>query len=72
MNIYKKKNKPALVEFKTYRWLEHCGPNWDDDLGYRSREEVKRWLKKCPISIIEKKNIKKLKEAKYKLNLERI
>ncbi len=38
-------------------------------MGYRSREEVKRWLKKCPISVIEKK-YKKLKEARYKLNLE--
>lgn len=69
IDYIKKKNKPAFIEFKTYRWLEHCGPNWDDDLGYRSREEVKRWLKKCPISIIEKK-YKKLKEVKYKLKLD--
>ena len=50
--------------------MEHCGPYWDDDLGYRNIKEVKRWLKKCPISKIEKK-YKKLKEARYKSNLEK-
>ena len=37
------------VEFDTYRWLEHCGPNNDDHLGYRKDEEVKKWKTKCPI-----------------------
>ena len=34
---------PALIEFKTYRYLEHCGPNNDDNLLYRSNEEIKYW-----------------------------
>ena len=34
---------PALIEFKTYRYLEHCGPNKDDDLCYRSKEEIRYW-----------------------------
>jgi pyruvate dehydrogenase E1 component alpha subunit len=29
--------------------LEHCGPNYDNDLGYRSREEYETWRKRCPI-----------------------
>jgi len=42
-------NAPALIEFSTYRWLEHCGPNWDDELGYREDGELDRWMSKCPI-----------------------
>ena len=31
---------PTLIEIKTYRKLEHCGPNDDDDLGYRPSHEL--------------------------------
>ena len=54
IDYIKKNEKPALVEFSTYRWLEHCGPNWDDDLGYRKKYELDEWLKKCPISCASK------------------
>jgi len=40
---------PAFVEFSTFRWREHCGPNWDDDLGYRKEGELKKWMDKCSI-----------------------
>ena len=40
---------PTLLEFKTYRYLEHCGINQDLDLGYRSAEEVKEWRAKDPL-----------------------
>lgn len=40
---------PQFLEFATYRWREHCGPNFDDDLNYRSAEEVKSGLANCPI-----------------------
>jgi len=26
-------NGPTFLEFKTYRWREHCGPYYDKDLG---------------------------------------
>jgi TPP-dependent pyruvate/acetoin dehydrogenase alpha subunit len=32
---------PGFVEISTYRKLEHCGPNDDDNLGYRSVEELR-------------------------------
>ena len=35
--------RPVFIEVETYRWREHCGPNYDDDLGYRSNEEVRYW-----------------------------
>jgi TPP-dependent pyruvate/acetoin dehydrogenase alpha subunit len=41
---------PQFLEFRTYRWREHCGPNFDDELGYRSVEEVEAGLMGCPIS----------------------
>jgi TPP-dependent pyruvate/acetoin dehydrogenase alpha subunit len=40
---------PTFLEFKTYRWLEHCGPNYDNDLGYRSPAEFQEWKKRCPV-----------------------
>jgi TPP-dependent pyruvate/acetoin dehydrogenase alpha subunit len=42
--------KAALLEFTTYRWLEHCGPNWDDHLGYRKTGELKNWMDRCPLT----------------------
>jgi pyruvate dehydrogenase E1 component alpha subunit len=40
---------PTFLEFVTYRWREHCGPNYDNDLGYRSVAEFEAWKKKDPI-----------------------
>ena len=31
---------PQFLEFETYRWREHCGPNFDDELDYRSTLEI--------------------------------
>ena len=55
----KKNNAPAFLEFDTFRWLEHCGPNWDDDLGYRKSDELKNWMNKCPVKTFERKMLKK-------------
>jgi len=44
---------PQFVEFKTYRHLEHCGPNDDDHLGYRPQGELQGWLGKDPVSIYQ-------------------
>ncbi|MBL8630568.1 MAG: thiamine pyrophosphate-dependent dehydrogenase E1 component subunit alpha [Rhodospirillaceae bacterium] len=40
---------PTLMEFMTYRWLEHVGPNPDGKVGYRAQVEIDDWAKKCPI-----------------------
>ncbi|MEI6261025.1 MAG: thiamine pyrophosphate-dependent dehydrogenase E1 component subunit alpha [Deltaproteobacteria bacterium] len=42
-------NGPAYLEFDTYRWREHCGPNFDNNIGYRTEEEYLAWRKRCPI-----------------------
>jgi pyruvate dehydrogenase E1 component alpha subunit len=51
---------PVFIYSNTYRYLEHCGPNNDDDLKYRPKEEINYWLKKDPISI-EIQRLKKIK-----------
>lgn len=41
---------PSYLEFDTYRWREHCGPNYDNDLGYRTVAEFDEWQRRCPIT----------------------
>lgn len=41
---------PWFLEFDTYRWLEHCGPNDDDALGYRPAGELAEWQARCPVA----------------------
>jgi len=42
-------NGPVFLEFSTYRWREHCGPNYDNDIGYRSEAEFLEWQKLDPL-----------------------
>lgn len=49
---------PAFLEFKTYRWREHCGPNYDNDLGYRTEAEFELWKKRCPIETFQRRLLK--------------
>lgn len=44
---------PVYLEFDTYRWREHCGPNYDNDIGYRTEEEYQTWRARCPIEGLE-------------------
>jgi TPP-dependent pyruvate/acetoin dehydrogenase alpha subunit len=54
--IKKMKNKPNpyLIELNTFRHLEHCGPNNDDNLNYRSSKYLKYWGNKCPVTNYKK------------------
>jgi len=36
---------PAFIECRTYRWLEHVGPNEDFDSGYRASAEREPWVR---------------------------
>ncbi|MEK9776239.1 MAG: thiamine pyrophosphate-dependent dehydrogenase E1 component subunit alpha [Quisquiliibacterium sp.] len=40
---------PRFLEFSTYRWLEHCGPNYDNHIGYRTEDEYEEWKAREPI-----------------------
>ena len=46
MELSRKKKQPALIDIKTYRFLEHCGPNNDDSLNYRPISEINYFKKK--------------------------
>ena len=54
----RKFSKPCMIEIETYRYLEHCGPNNDDKLKYRDRDEFNSQKKKDPINILYKKLLK--------------
>lgn len=45
---------PQFLEFTTYRWREHCGPNFDNHIGYRTEAEYQEWKIKDPIARHEK------------------
>ena len=49
----KKFSEPYLIELKTFRNIEHCGPNEDDDLNYRNKNYLNIWKKRCPIRLYE-------------------
>jgi pyruvate dehydrogenase E1 component alpha subunit len=40
---------PTFIEYKTYRWREHCGPGFDNHIGYREEKEFLEWKKKDPL-----------------------
>ncbi len=48
---------PSLLEFITYRWREHCGPGYDNDIGYRTEDEFFSWKERDPVVAYEKKLI---------------
>jgi len=50
--------KPLFLEFLTYRWREHCGPNFDNELGYRTYEEYCSWKERDPIMLLETQLLK--------------
>lgn len=69
----RKNSKPIFLEFSTYRWLEHCGPNDDTYLDYRPLTELNHWKKKDPYLKLKnkilknKKNLKKIEKIEKKI-----
>jgi pyruvate dehydrogenase E1 component alpha subunit len=53
VNRIRNSEGPQFLEFSTYRWLEHCGVNYDNHIGYRTEEEYLRWKKLDPISLLK-------------------
>jgi len=40
---------PTLIVVPTYRFREHCGPSYDDELGYRPKGELAAFEARCPV-----------------------
>lgn len=55
---------PAFMEISTYRYLEHVGPNYDWNLGYRTREEVEGVMVKDPVKLFRQRLVADGLEAK--------
>jgi len=49
---------PYVLELETYRWREHCGPAYDNELGYRSVAEFESWRARDPIAAMERRLIR--------------
>ncbi|MEI7682431.1 MAG: thiamine pyrophosphate-dependent dehydrogenase E1 component subunit alpha, partial [Betaproteobacteria bacterium] len=60
---------PGLLEFITYRWREHCGPAYDNDIGYRSEAEFLSWRERDPVAAYEQKLIAQGCATRHDLDL---
>lgn len=40
---------PTFLLLDTYRWREHCGPAFDNNIGYRTEAEFHSWEARDPI-----------------------
>lgn len=70
-------SQPYFLQINTWRNVEHCGPNIDDNLEYRNKSDQKKWLKLDQVQkyqdyIVSKKivSLKQLEKMKEKINLE--
>lgn len=48
-------NGPVFLEFYTYRWNAHVGPESDDHINYRTSDEIEFWRTNDPIPLLEEK-----------------
>lgn len=53
VNAIRQGKGPRFLEFATYRWREHCGPNFDNNIGYRTEDEYLAWKAKDPIVLLQ-------------------
>ncbi|MCD4676448.1 MAG: thiamine pyrophosphate-dependent dehydrogenase E1 component subunit alpha [Desulfobacula sp.] len=49
----RKDGGPYFIEYSTYRWLEHCGPNYDNTCGYRTEKEFLEYKAQDPVKMLE-------------------
>lgn len=54
---------PVFMELPTYRWLEHCGPGYDNDIGYRTEAEFREWKQRDPLVISSQQSSAVLESA---------
>jgi pyruvate dehydrogenase E1 component alpha subunit len=46
---------PTFIQADTYRWREHCGPNFDNHIGYRTEAEFEEWRARDPLARLQRK-----------------
>jgi TPP-dependent pyruvate/acetoin dehydrogenase alpha subunit len=67
---------PTFLELMTYRWREHCGPNYDNNIGYRTEQEYESWKAQCPLArlrtqLLAKKLMSEADETRWQAELAR-
>jgi pyruvate dehydrogenase E1 component alpha subunit len=60
---------PTFFELSTYRWREHCGPEYDNHIGYRSEKEYLQWKTQCPLTRLHSKLLGKDQVSRSALDL---
>jgi pyruvate dehydrogenase E1 component alpha subunit len=58
---------PTLIECKTYRWRGHHEGDPNQGRRYRTMDEVKKWMEKCPIKRFEERLVEEKVLTKPKL-----
>lgn len=66
IEFVKKYKKPFFIEVMCYRWLEHCGPGYDNDIGYRTYKEFQKYKSKDCFKDLNTKLINIYGEKKIK------
>lgn len=69
IDVARQEGKPSFIEVETYRWREHCGPNFDNDIGYRSEAEFQAWKSIDPLDNLENKMLAEIGGADYVQNV---
>lgn len=46
---------PVFLNINTYRWREHCGPNYDNHIGYRTEAEFEDWHHRDALARLRKR-----------------
>ena len=49
---------PVFLNINTYRWREHCGPNYDNHIGYRTEAEFEEWRRQDAVARLRAQLIK--------------
>jgi len=75
VNRAKKGEGPSFIEARTYRWKGHVGPDDDTKMGFRPKEELQKWVNKCPLKayekfLLEKKILTPTSIPKYKREIQ--
>jgi pyruvate dehydrogenase E1 component alpha subunit len=63
---------PTFLVLDTYRWREHCGPNFDNTIGYRSEAEFHEWEALDPIRALRGRLGSALSDAQEKAMIAKI
>jgi TPP-dependent pyruvate/acetoin dehydrogenase alpha subunit len=61
--------KPCFLEFETYRIRAHCGPDYDYNLGYRTKEEIQEKELNCPVETFKRKLLNNKKISNMELEI---